>query len=125
MFELTKEEHDALKQQFGARQRGAHSKYKPFAFTEQGVAMLSSVLNSDRAIMVTVSHPVSAMKDYPTIRLHPRISLISNLPSTSKLSSECSLPISWVEMNEHEWILARSIILIPPDLPSGRYEKGS
>jgi hypothetical protein len=32
--------------------RGQHSKYLPFAFTEQGVAMLSSVLNSDRAIEV-------------------------------------------------------------------------
>ncbi|MCD4729188.1 MAG: ORF6N domain-containing protein [Bacteroidales bacterium] len=34
--------------------RGKHSKYKPFVFTEQGVAMLSSVLNSDRAIMVNI-----------------------------------------------------------------------
>jgi uncharacterized protein YjcR len=35
--------------------RGQHSKYLPFAFTEQGVAMLSSVLNSDRAIEVNIA----------------------------------------------------------------------
>jgi hypothetical protein len=34
--------------------RGAHSKYLPSAFTEQGVAMLSSVLNSARAIAVNI-----------------------------------------------------------------------
>jgi hypothetical protein len=39
--------------------RGQHAKYLPYAFTENGVAMLSSVLNSDRAISVNTSsdHP--------------------------------------------------------------------
>ena len=54
MIELTTEEHNALKQHFGKLSRGSHSKYPPFAFTEQGVAMLSSVLNSERAIMVNI-----------------------------------------------------------------------
>ncbi|MDO9462938.1 MAG: ORF6N domain-containing protein [Deltaproteobacteria bacterium] len=54
MFELTKEEHDALRYQFGTLKRGEHSKYLPIAFTEQGVAMLSSVLNSKRAIEVNI-----------------------------------------------------------------------
>ena len=54
MFELTKEENDILRSQFVTLKRGQHSKYLPFAFTEQGVAMLSSVLNSDRAIMVNI-----------------------------------------------------------------------
>lgn len=35
--------------------RGAHSKYPPMAFTEQGVAMLSSVLNSQRAVEVNIA----------------------------------------------------------------------
>jgi hypothetical protein len=35
--------------------RGGHSKYRPFAFTEQGVAMLSSVLRSARAIAVNIA----------------------------------------------------------------------
>ena len=54
MFELTKEEYQALRCQFGTLKRGEHSKYLPCAFTEQGVAMLSSVLNSERAIQVTI-----------------------------------------------------------------------
>jgi hypothetical protein len=34
--------------------RGKHTKYRPFAFTEQGVAMLSSVLKSTRAVHVNI-----------------------------------------------------------------------
>ena len=37
-----------------ASQRGRHAKYAPYAFTEQGVAMLSSVLQSKRAVQVNV-----------------------------------------------------------------------
>jgi hypothetical protein len=55
MFELTREEYNSFRSQFGTLNRGAHSKYLPFAFTEQGVAMLSSVLNSDRAIEVNIA----------------------------------------------------------------------
>jgi len=54
MFELKKEEYDSLRRQFGTLKRGEHSKYSPMAFTEQGVAMLSSVLNSQRAIDVNI-----------------------------------------------------------------------
>ena len=54
MFELTKEENSSLRSQNVILKRGGHSKYLPFAFTEQGVAMLSSVLNSDRAIQVNI-----------------------------------------------------------------------
>lgn len=55
MFELTKEEHDSLRSQFVTlKNRGGHAKYLPFAFTELGVAMLSSVLKSDRAILVNI-----------------------------------------------------------------------
>jgi len=54
MFELSKEEYDALRSQFGTLKRGEHSKYLPYAFTEQGVAMLSSVLRSMRAVKVNI-----------------------------------------------------------------------
>ncbi len=55
MFQLTKEEHTALLRcQFGTLKRGQYSKYSPYAFTENGVAMLSSVLNSGRAIQVNI-----------------------------------------------------------------------
>jgi phage regulator Rha-like protein len=54
MFELTKDEYQALRSQIATLKRGQHSKYAPFAFTEHGVLMLSSVLNSDRAIQVNI-----------------------------------------------------------------------
>lgn len=55
MFQLTKEEYtELLRCQFGTLKRGQHSKYLPYAFTENGVAMLSSVLNSKRAIQVNI-----------------------------------------------------------------------
>ncbi len=50
MFELSKREYDSLRCQIGTLKRGGHSKYLPFAFTEQGVAMLSGILSSKRAI---------------------------------------------------------------------------
>ncbi|MEM7249192.1 MAG: ORF6N domain-containing protein [Acidobacteriota bacterium] len=59
MFELTLEEFRALRSQFvtlkeSDSQRGQHPKFRPFAFTEQGVAMLSSVLRSARAAEVNI-----------------------------------------------------------------------
>jgi hypothetical protein len=74
MFQLTKQEVAALRSQIvilnrehnvaqdvsNSRsqivtlKRGQHLKYLPYAFTEQGVAMLSSVLNSERAIQVNI-----------------------------------------------------------------------
>ena len=55
MFQLSKEEYtELLRCQFGTLKRGQHSKYLPYAFTENGVAMLSSVLNSHRAIQVNI-----------------------------------------------------------------------
>jgi hypothetical protein len=54
MFELASEEVDNLRRHFGTSSWGG-TRYSPMAFTEQGVAMLSSVLNSDRAIEVNVA----------------------------------------------------------------------
>ncbi|MDD3130528.1 MAG: ORF6N domain-containing protein [Bacteroidales bacterium] len=53
MFELTKAEFDVLRTQFATSKRGG-TRYMPFAFTEQGVAMLASVLNSPKAIDVNI-----------------------------------------------------------------------
>ena len=55
MFQLNRNEYQALRFQFGMLKRGGHSKYLPYAFTEQGVAMLSSVLRSERAILVNIA----------------------------------------------------------------------
>ncbi len=53
MFELTKEEFESLRSHFVTSKRGG-LRYMPFAFTEQGVAMLSSVLRSKKAIRVNI-----------------------------------------------------------------------
>lgn len=59
MFELTRQEYNSLRSQIATLERGQgrgkYSKYLPFAFTEQGVAMLSSVLNSEKAIDVNIA----------------------------------------------------------------------
>jgi len=55
MFELTPDENHILRYQFGTLRHGEHSKYMPYAFTEQGVAMLSGVLNSIDAITVNIA----------------------------------------------------------------------
>ena len=60
MLHLTWEEAKSLRSQFATlnsaieSMRGKHIKYLPYAFTEQGVAMLSSVLNSERAVQVNI-----------------------------------------------------------------------
>ena len=53
MFELTSQEFTSLRSQIGISKRGG-TRYMPMAFTEQGVAMLSGILNSDRAIAVNI-----------------------------------------------------------------------
>jgi hypothetical protein len=56
MFQLSGEEQKVLRSQIAILEtgKGKHSKYLPYAFTEQGVAMLSSVLNSELAIQVNI-----------------------------------------------------------------------
>lgn len=70
MFQLTKEEFENLRFQIETTEnsnslrsqivtlktgRGQHRKFMPYAFTEQGVAMLSGVLNSDKAINMNIA----------------------------------------------------------------------
>ena len=67
MFQLTIEEWNALKLQIASsnslrlqnetlvKGRGKHTKYLPYAFTEQGLAMLSGILNSEKAISVNIA----------------------------------------------------------------------
>ena len=60
MFRLSWKEAERLRSQFvtlnegAGSQRGQHLKYRPCVFTEQGIAMLSSVLRSERAILVNI-----------------------------------------------------------------------
>jgi hypothetical protein len=78
MFELNKNEVEILRSQFGTLKQGAHSKYTPMVFTEQGVAMLSSVLNSATAIKVNIQ----------IIRVFTKIRAILSDTMTMKLDIE-------------------------------------
>lgn len=57
MFQLTPEESAALRFQTGTSNDAGHGgrRYNPHVFTEQGIAMLSSVLNSDQAVQVNIA----------------------------------------------------------------------
>jgi len=56
MFQLTENENNSLRSQIATlkKGRGAHQKYLPYAFTEHGILMLSSVLNSEKAIQTNI-----------------------------------------------------------------------
>ena len=58
MFQLTREEYNFLRSQIGTLEntgRGQFSKFVPYVFTEQGVAMLSGIINSEKAIAMNIA----------------------------------------------------------------------
>ena len=55
MFELTKEEFESLRSQIATTNKRGSTRYMPYAFTEPGVEMLSSVLNSEVAIEININ----------------------------------------------------------------------
>lgn len=55
VFQLTKNEYESLRFHFGTSKERGGRRYLPYVFTEQGVAMLSGVLQSPRAILVNVA----------------------------------------------------------------------
>ena len=65
MFELTKEEFEILRSQIVTSSWGG-ARYLPLAFKEQGVAMLSAVLKSDKAVEVSIS----IMRAFTLLRQH-------------------------------------------------------
>lgn len=54
MFRLSWEEAESLRSHFATLKQGQNIKYLPYVFTQEGVAMLSSVLNSQRATQVNI-----------------------------------------------------------------------
>ncbi|MDP2642077.1 MAG: ORF6N domain-containing protein [bacterium] len=76
MFQLNKQEASALRSQIVTLEtgRGKHRKYFPYVFTEQGVAMLSSVLNSKRAIAVNIEIMRTFVKLRELIATHADLS---------------------------------------------------
>ena len=69
MFQLTADEEAGLRSQFVTSKRGGR-RYRSHAFAEQGVAMLSSVLNSERAIQVNITIMRAFMKLWQILSTH-------------------------------------------------------
>ena len=76
MFRLTKEEYESLIFQIGISKGRGGNRFLPYAFTEQGVAMLSSVLNSETAIQINIG----------IIRAFVEVRKMLAEPSTDKFS---------------------------------------
>jgi len=76
MFQLTQEEAEACigsRFQFGTLKRGQNIKYLPHVFTQEGVAMLSSVLRSPRAIQVNIAIMRVFVRLRETLALHKEL----------------------------------------------------
>jgi hypothetical protein len=73
MFQLTADEAECLRFQFGTLKRGQHFKYLPYAFTQEGVAMLSSVLRSPRAVQVNITIMRVFVRLRETLALHTEL----------------------------------------------------
>jgi len=113
MFQLTKEEDESLRSQIVTlkKGRGEHRKYLPNVFTEQGVAMLSSVLNSERAIQVNVV----IMRTFVKLRAF----LSANKELAHKLAE---LERKTVKHDEEIKVIFNAIrqLMVPPETKKGK-----
>jgi hypothetical protein len=73
MFQLSREEAESSRFQFGTLKRGKNLKYLPYAFTEQGVAMLSGILRSKQAVQVNVAIMRAFVRLRETLALHKEL----------------------------------------------------
>ncbi len=90
MFELTQDEFECLRSQFVTSNARGGTRYMPFAFTEQGVAMLSSVLNSEVAIEINIY----IMRAFVVIR---QIIVSSPLDEVAELRAEVKELKAYIE----------------------------
>jgi phage regulator Rha-like protein len=97
MFQLTREEASFLRSQIATlkvRGSGRGRKYRPLTFTEQGVAMLSSVLNSERAVQVNIE----IMRAF--VKLRRALATGADLPTRLK-NAEAAIAEHDRELTEH------------------------
>jgi hypothetical protein len=73
MFQLTADEAEASRFQFGILKRGLNIKYLPYVFTQEGVAMLSGVLRSPRAEQVNIAIMRAFVRLMETLSLHKEL----------------------------------------------------
>src|SRR6266403_1414037 len=107
MFQLTSEEARNLRFQIGTSSSGyGGRRYLPYAFTEQGVAMLSSVLRSKQAVQVNVAIMRAFVRLREALALHKELArklnqLEKKIEVTIRLFSPCSKPSanSWLRLS--------------------------
>ena len=94
MFQLSSQEFEILKSQIVTSRWGGLRRAMPYAFTEQGIAMLSSVLNSDRAIEVNIT----IMRVFARLRemLASHVMLLRRLDDLEKEQKEHGMKIEAV-----------------------------
>jgi hypothetical protein len=120
MFRLTVEEYESLRSQIATLEkgRGRYRKYLPFAFTEQGVAMLSSVLNSERAVQVNIE----IMRAF--VRVRELILVNKELArQLSDLEHKCEVRFRYHD-KQFKGVFAAIRQLISPTLPANRRRVG-
>jgi len=89
MFQLTDQEWEALRSQFATSKKGRGGRrYAPFAFSEHGVLMLSSVLNSERAVQVNIQ----IMRAYTKLR---EVLLAETAQHQRGLGAEIKSLVTW------------------------------
>ncbi|MBY0505992.1 MAG: ORF6N domain-containing protein [Bryobacteraceae bacterium] len=117
MFQLTQEEFDDLRSQFATSSSGSTSgyggrRYRPFAFTEFGVAMLSAVLKSEKAVQMSIL----IMRAF--VKLRELISGHKDLAARiEKLEANQDQHASVINILAEE---IDNLKLLPPELPKNR-----
>lgn len=107
MFQLTEDEDESLRFQIGTSKKGRGGRrYMPYVFTEQGVAMLSSVLNSERAVQVNIG----IMRAFVSMRK----TLLTNEEVGKKLA-EIENRLSGHDENFEKVFTAIRLLIQPPD----------
>jgi len=114
MFQLTRHEYESLRSQIVILEkgRGKHIKYLPYVFTEQGVAMLSSVLNSPRAVRVNIE----IMRTFVRLRR-----VLSSNSAISKKLAELAGKVAYHDDSIRSLVAAiRRLASEPPPEPKRR-----
>ena len=119
MFELTKDEFESLRSQNATSKKGrGGARYLPMVFTEHGVLMLSSVLNSQRAIQVNIRIMRVYTKMKEMLLTHKDILL--KLEKLELQMLQQSGNQKKLEADVHIIFLALEQLLNPPQLPRKR-----
>ncbi len=112
MFQLTKQER-ALTSQFAMSKNGRGGRRSaPYAFTEQGVAMLSSVLNSDRAVLVNVAIMRAFVKVREIMATHK--DLAHKIEALERKYSDHEVGRGW-------WVVGKTQSRLPPTTRVARF----